>query len=62
MPDVTFTDDLKAKIKTKVDADMSRAQKLGIYQTPSLAVSRGGELIQVVPGYTEYEKLAGFLK
>ncbi|MBI5814161.1 MAG: thioredoxin domain-containing protein [Nitrospinae bacterium] len=62
LPDVNFTEDLKTKINAKVDADLKRAQSLGIYQTPSIAISKGDKLTQVVRGFAEYEKLAEFLK
>ncbi len=62
LDEVEFTDELKSKIDSKVDKDLKRANALGVYSTPTMAIYRGDKLVQVFKGVTEYEKIARYLK
>ncbi len=59
---IKFSDDLKRKIRIKVSKDMERAASLDIYQTPSIVISRNGNVTQTIKGYKAYDKIAPFLK
>jgi len=61
LPTIDFTDELKKKIRQKVDYDMERAATLDIYQTPSLVIYRGNDMVQVVRGFQSYDQIARFL-
>lgn len=62
LPEVEFTEDLKARIRAKVDEDLARAKSLDVFQTPTMAIYRGNDLVQVIRGYTKYERFSKFLK
>jgi protein-disulfide isomerase/uncharacterized membrane protein len=62
LPSVTFTEELKAMISAKVEADGSLASSLGVYQTPTVAIYRGSELVQKVSGHTSSSDIERFLK
>ncbi|MGK7345247.1 MAG: thioredoxin domain-containing protein [Candidatus Nitrospinota bacterium M3_3B_026] len=61
LEEMEFTDDLKRKVTAKVNADMKRAEALGVYLTPTMAIYHGGKLAQIIRGYKPYEKIAAFL-
>ncbi|MBF0634829.1 MAG: thioredoxin domain-containing protein [Nitrospinae bacterium] len=61
LPSVVFTDELKDKISAKVAADRSVATALGIYQTPTMVIYRGSELVQKISGYTQSSEIERFL-
>jgi protein-disulfide isomerase/uncharacterized membrane protein len=61
LPSVDFTEDLKSKVNAKVDADRQKASSLGIYQTPTMVIYRGGELVQKMSGHTSASELERFL-
>ncbi len=62
LPGVTFTEELKAKINAKIAGDLERATTLGVSSTPTMAIYRGDELVQVVKGFAPYERFSRFLE
>ncbi len=62
LPTVTFTDDLKKKIKRKVDDDMKRAEALNVYSTPTVVVSKDGKTVQLFRGGTPYDTIYEIIK
>lgn len=58
---ITFTDELKRKIKEKVEADMKAAESAGVYSTPTTVIYRDNAMVQLIRGDTEYERFASFL-
>lgn len=62
LEEVEFTEDIKRRIREKVDADMARAAQHGIYQTPSIVIYHGDKIAQIISGFRSYDKFAGFLK
>lgn len=61
LPSVEFTEELKDRISAKVAADRSVAVSLGIYQTPTMVIYRGTELVQRISGYTKSSEIERFL-
>jgi len=59
---VKFDDELKTKIREKVQADMKRAESLGIFATPSMVIYKDDQIVQVIKGFAPYDKFSRFLK
>lgn len=62
LPSVEFTEELKDKISVKVEADRKVAASIGVYQTPTVAIYRGSELVQKISGHTPSSEIERFLK
>lgn len=62
LPSVEFTEELKSKVNAKVEADRRLAESLGVYQTPTIAIYRGSELVQKISGHTPSSDIERFLK
>jgi len=62
LDNIEFTDDLKNKVNSKVNADMKMAASLGIYSTPTMVIYRGNKMAQVIRGVVKYEKFSRFFK
>lgn len=61
LPSVEFTEELKGKVSAKVAADRKIAEALGVYQTPTIAIYRGSELVQKISGHTASSEIERFL-
>jgi protein-disulfide isomerase/uncharacterized membrane protein len=62
LPSIAFTEDLKEKVNAKVEADRNLAASLGVYQTPTMVIYRGSELVQKISGHTQSSEIERFLK
>jgi len=62
LPSVEFTEDLKNKVNAKVEADRDLAATLGVYQTPTMVIYRGSELVQKISGHAQSSEIERFLK
>lgn len=62
LPSVEFTKDLKNRISLKVDADRKVAASINVYQTPTVVIYRGSELVHKISGHTPSSEIERFLK
>lgn len=62
LPSVEFTEELKNKVNAKVDADRKAASSLGVYQTPTIVIYRGSEIVQKISGHTPSSDIERFLQ
>ncbi len=62
LPSVEFTEELKDRISVKVEADRKVAASIGVYQTPTVAIYRGSEIIHKISGHTPSSEIERFLK
>jgi protein-disulfide isomerase len=61
LPSIAFTEELKDKVNAKVEADRNLAATLGVYQTPTIVIYRGSELVQKISGHTKSSEMERFL-